>query len=312
VWLGEADQSLGICEALAACIPDWRRGPVLRTLPTLVRQRIFQIASGYADQNDATTLRTDPLLKAVCGRLPESGADLASQPSLSRLENAVDRHACAAMAEAVVTLYIRERQRRGAPTHLVLDVDGTDDAVHGHQEGGAYHGFYRKHIDHPLVVFDGQTDQLITAVLRPGRCHESRFVVLVPRRLLKRLCAVWPEISIKLRADSGFAVPRLSAWCEANGLTYTIGMIPDRRLAVMPPSCSPGRWPRARNTAGARSGWPARQPIKRARGSVHAAWSTKPKPSVKDPIHALSSPAAARTCWWSTTGTWIVASPRTG
>src|SRR5438046_6529441 len=72
VWLSEADQVLGICEALAACIPDWRRGPVLHTLPTLVRQRVFQIACGYADQNDATTLRSDPLLKAACGRLPDS------------------------------------------------------------------------------------------------------------------------------------------------------------------------------------------------------------------------------------------------
>jgi hypothetical protein len=233
VWLGEADQSLGICEALATCIPEWRRGPVVHDLPTLVRQRIFQIACGYADQNDATTLRSDPLLKAVCGRLPESGADLASQPTLSRLENAVDRHACEAMAEAVVALYIRERQRAGVPSHLVLDIDGTDDPIHGNQEGGAYHGFYREHIYHPLLVFDGQTNQLITAVLRPGRCHESRFVVLILRRLLKRLREAWPQVSIELRADSGFAVPRLYAWCEANRLTYTIGMIPNRRLAVI-------------------------------------------------------------------------------
>src|SRR2546422_4487602 len=166
------------------------------------------------------------------GRLPETGADLASQPTLSRLENAVDRHACEAMAEALVTLYIRERQRSGAPTQLVLDLDGTDDPVHGNQEGGGYHGFYREHMYHPLLVFDGQTNQLITAVLRPGRCHESRFVVLVLRRLLKRLRAVWPQVTIELRADSGFAVPRLYAWCEANGLTYTIGMIPNRRLVV--------------------------------------------------------------------------------
>jgi hypothetical protein len=141
VWLGEADQSLGICEALATCIPEWRRGPVLHDLPTLVRQRIFQIACGYADQNDATTLRSDPLLKAVCGRLPESGADLASQPTLSRLENAVDRHAGEAMAEAVVALYIRERQRAGVPSHLVLDIDGTDDPIHGNQEGGRITAF---------------------------------------------------------------------------------------------------------------------------------------------------------------------------
>jgi hypothetical protein len=233
VWLSEADQSLGICEMLAACIPEWRRGPVLHSLVTLVRQRIFQIACGYADQNDATTLRSDPLLKAICGRLPETGRDLASQPTLSRLENAVDRHACETMAEALAALYIRERQRNGAPTHLVLDVDGTDDPVHGNQEGGAYHGFYREHIYHPLLIFDGGTDQIITAILRPGRCHESRFVVLVLRRLIKRLRAAWPQVAIEIRADSGFAVPRLYAWCEANEITYSIGMIPNRRLAVI-------------------------------------------------------------------------------
>jgi hypothetical protein len=191
VWLAEADRAVGVCDAVAACIPEWRRGPVVHSLATLTRQRILQIACGYADQNDATTLRSDPLLKLVCGRLPEAGTDLASQPTFSRLENAVDRHACEAMAEALVTLYIRERQRSGVPTHLVLDLDGTDDPVHGNQEGGAYHGFYREHMYHPLLVFDGQTDQLITAVLRPGRCHESRFVVLVLRRLLKRLRAAW-------------------------------------------------------------------------------------------------------------------------
>ena len=102
---------------------------MLHSLPTLVRQRIFQIACGYADQNDATTLRSDPLLKAVCGRLPESGADLTSQPTLSRLENAVDRHACEAMAEALVAVYIRERQQTCALSTWVLDIDGTDDPI---------------------------------------------------------------------------------------------------------------------------------------------------------------------------------------
>src|SRR6266853_2375228 len=81
VWLAEADRAVGVCDALAACIPEWRRGPVVHSLATLARQRILQIACGYADQNDATTLRSDPLLKLVCGRLPETGADLASQPT---------------------------------------------------------------------------------------------------------------------------------------------------------------------------------------------------------------------------------------
>src|SRR5215208_1307219 len=90
-WLAEADTDLGLCAALAAVIPEWRRGPVRHALATLVRQRVFQIACGYEDQDDADFLRTDPLLKLVCGHLPETGRELASQPTFSRLENAVDR-----------------------------------------------------------------------------------------------------------------------------------------------------------------------------------------------------------------------------
>jgi hypothetical protein len=184
--LAHADAMLGLAAALARCIPEWRCGPVRHTLATLVRQRIFQIACGYADQDDADHLRSDPLLKLACGRLPESGADLASQPTFSRLENAVDRHAVEALAEALVDVYVRERGRAGPPTHLVLDLDGTDDPAHGQQEGVAYHGFYGQHMYFPLLVFDGQTNQLITAVLRPGNVHGSRFAVLVLRRLLKQ------------------------------------------------------------------------------------------------------------------------------
>ena len=232
-WLAEAETALGVCATRARCIPEWRRRRGQHSLETLVRQRIFQIACGYADQNDATTLRHDPLLKLVCGRLPDSGPDLASQPTLSRLENAVDRHAAERLAAALVDLYLRERSRHGPPARVLLDVDGTDDPAHGAQEGVAYHGFYQQHMYHPLLVFDGDTDQLITAVLRPGNTHGSRFIVLVLRRLVRRLRQAWPDIAIELRADSGCATPRLYAWCEANGVTYTIGLIPNARLEAL-------------------------------------------------------------------------------
>jgi hypothetical protein len=236
-WLAEADAALGLCDALAPCIPDWRRGPVRHSLATLLRQRVYQIACGYADQNDATTLRTDPLLKLVCGRRPTTGADLASQPTLSRLENAVDRHAVEALAVALVDLYIQERQRAGPPQRIVLDFDGTDDPAHGEQEGVGYHGYYGQYMYQPLLVFDGDTGHLITAVLRPGRCHGSRFAVLVLRRLVRRLRRAWPDLAIELRADSGFAIPRLYAWCEAHAVRYSIGLIPnptlERRAALL-------------------------------------------------------------------------------
>ena len=196
----------------------------------MVRQRVFQIACGYEDQDDADTLRSDPLLKLACGRLPKSEADLASQPTLSRLENAVDRHAVERLAEALADLYVRERGRAGVPARILLDLDGTADPAHGEQEGVAYHGYYRQHMYHPLLVFDGDTGHLITAVLRPGNVHGSRFVVLVLRRLLRKLRAAWPDVAVELRADSGFAVPRLYAWCEAQGVQYTMGLIPNPTL----------------------------------------------------------------------------------
>jgi Transposase DDE domain group 1 len=230
LWLAEAEAALGVCAALAACLPEWRRGPVRHSLEALVRQRVFQIACGYADQDDADSLRGGPLLKLACGRLPESGADLASQPTLSRLENAVDRPAVERLAEALGELYVRQRGWAGPPTRILVDLDGTDDPTHGRQEGSGYHGYYRQHQYFPLLAFDGDTGQLITAILRPGTVHGSRFAVLLLRRLLKKLRAAWPEVAVEVRADSGFAIPRLYAWCEANGVGYTIGLIPNPSL----------------------------------------------------------------------------------
>jgi hypothetical protein len=226
-WVAEAETALGVCAALAGEVPEWRRGGVRHSLEALVRQRVFQIACGDADQHDAATLRSDPLFTLACGRLPVSEPDLASQPTLSRLENAVDRWAVEHLAAALADLDIRERGQAGVPTRIVLDLDGTDDPAHGEQEGVRYHGYYRQHMYHPLLVFDGETGHLITAILRPGNVHGSRFVVLVLRRLLRKPRAAWPDVPVELRADSGFAIPRLFAWCEANRVDYTIGLIPN-------------------------------------------------------------------------------------
>ena len=136
-WLARADRALAVCVAVAACVPEWRRRAVRHSLEDLVRQRVYQIACGYADQNDAETLRRDPLLKLVCGQLPESGAELASQPTFSRLENAVDRRAIEEMAAALVKVYLRERGRGGRPERIRIDLDGTDDPAQGQQEGVA-------------------------------------------------------------------------------------------------------------------------------------------------------------------------------
>ena len=230
-WLAEAEAVLGLCAAFATATPEWRRGSVQHSRETLVRQRVFQIACGYADQDDADTLRHDPLLKLVCGRLPEGDPALASQPTFSRLENAVTRQACYRLAVTLVEVYRRERGRAGRPARLVLDLDSTDDPTHGQQEGTAYHAHYRQHMYHPLLIFDGETGQLVTAVLRPGNAPASRGVVPVLARLIPALRGHWPGIPIELRADGGFASPELYTFCEREALDYTIGLPSNARLA---------------------------------------------------------------------------------
>jgi hypothetical protein len=230
LWLVEADEELGLSAALAAAIPEWRRGPVRHALPTLVRQRLLQIACGYPDQNDATTLRHDPLFKLGCGRLPGSGPALASQPTLSRLDNAVDEASCAALAEVLLTTYLQARGRDGVPERILLDLDSTTDPTHGAQEGSAYHGYFGQHMYHPLLIFDGETDQLISARLRPGNAHASWDAVDELKRITTAIRACWPNVSLEIRADGGFAVPALYAYCEQAGITYTIGLVPNARL----------------------------------------------------------------------------------
>ncbi len=232
-WLAQVEAELEVCTALAQQVPEWRRGHVQHSLVALVRQRVYQIACGYEDQNDADDLRTDPLFKLVCGRLPETGDDLASQPTISRLENAPTARACYRMAVALGELYIAQRGRRGAPQNILLDIDSTDDPTHGAQEGSSYHGYYEQHMYHPLLVFDGTTGQLITAVLRPGNTHASRGIVPLLKRIVGRLRQAWPEVDIEIRADAGFATPAVYEYCEAEGIMYTVGLITNARLEAL-------------------------------------------------------------------------------
>jgi Transposase DDE domain group 1 len=231
-WLAAADAEIGIGAEIAACIADGRREARAHPLIVLICQRIYQIACGFADQNDADTLRHDPLFKFVCGHLPQSGAPLASQPTFSRLENAVSARDCYRIARALGLVYLRERGRDGTPTRIVLDCDSTDDPTHGNQEGSQYHGYYRQHMYHPLVIFDGDTDQLITAVLRPGNAHASKGIVAILTRIVRQLRATWPGVVIAIRADAGFAVPAVYDYCEAEGIELTIALLHNTRLAA--------------------------------------------------------------------------------
>jgi hypothetical protein len=229
-WLAKMDAEMGLCQIISECIPEWRTRKGRHTLPSLVKQRVYQIACGYEDQNDSNSLREDPLLKLVCGSLPESGAELASQPTISRLENAADVRCCHRIAEALFELYLRERGKDGAPGKILLDFDSTDDPTHGDQEGSYYHGYYKQHMYHPLLVFDGESGHLIGALLRAGNTHGSHSAVALLKRIVARLRHRWPEVEIEVRADAGFAVPAVYDYCEEEGITYTVGLITNNRL----------------------------------------------------------------------------------
>lgn len=230
VWLAEADSELGLCEALAEHVPEWRKRKARHSLQALIKQRVFQIACGYEDQNDSNSLRDDPLLKLFCGSMPQSGAKLASQPTISRLENAASTRACYRMAEALLELYLRERGKDGAPQKVLLDFDSTDDPAHGDQEGSFYHGYYRQRMYHPLLVFDGESGHLIGVLLRAGNTHGSHSAVALLKRIVARLRQRWPKVGIELRADAGFAVPAVYDYCEQEDITYTVGLITNNRL----------------------------------------------------------------------------------
>ncbi len=232
-WLAEADAELGVCERLAEHVPEWRSERVRHALVDLVRQRVYQIACGYEDQNDADALRCDALLTLMCGRLPETAPDLASQPTLSRRENAPTARACYRMAVALAQRSIAQRSKDGAPQTILLDVDATDDPTHGDQEGTSYHGYYAQHMYHRLRIFDGDTGHLITAILRPGNTHASHGVVSILTRVVGWLRQAWPEVNIALRADAGFASPAVYEYCEAESIAYTVGLITNARLEAM-------------------------------------------------------------------------------
>jgi hypothetical protein len=233
-WLAKMDSEKGLSQSISECVPEWRTRRGRHTLLALVKQRLYQIACGYEDQNDSNSLREDPLLKLVCGSMPESGADLASQPTICRLENAANRRSCYRIAQTLFELYLRERYKDGAaPKKILLDFDSTDDPTHGDQEGSYYHGYYEQHMYHPLLVFDGESGHLITAILRAGNTHASRSAVAILERIVARLRREWPEVEIEMRADAGFAVPALYEYCEKEGLDYTVGLITNPRLEAL-------------------------------------------------------------------------------
>jgi hypothetical protein len=220
----QADNALGLISGLRGCIVDRRDDRYTdHDLETLLRQRIYQIVAGYEDCNDANVVRKDPALKTACGR-KLSDEDLGSQPTLSRMENSLTNQDLYRTGEYFVDLYIR-RKRKRRPKKIVLDLDGTDDPTYGDQQLTFFHGYYDCYMYHPLVIYDADTGELISAVLRPGNKHASYGAVMVLQRIIPELKKAFPKAEIIIRGDAGFAVPELYEYCEQEGLKYVIGLI---------------------------------------------------------------------------------------
>src|SRR2546422_9361684 len=191
VLLKDPDEQLGLTHSLAAVLSD-PRDPrrVHFTHHDLLKQRVCQIAAGYEDANDANTLRDDPIFKLMLDRLPESGAPLASQPTLSRFENRVSRTELYRMARVLLEQYIASYDT--APTLIVLDVDDTEDRVHGQQEHARYDGYYGGYCFLPLHLYEGLSGRLITTILKATRFTGAQKLAVL-KRVVKRLRPAWPH-----------------------------------------------------------------------------------------------------------------------
>lgn len=238
ILLKACDATLGLSRRLAACLVDRRQeGKVEHTVRDLLRQRLFGIACGYADGNDAARLGDDPIHKLLLDRDAISGAMLASQPTLSRFENAATRADLYRMGEALAESVIeRHRRRLGRRCkRITIDLDPTDDPTHGGQQLTFFNGHYDTWCYLPVagfVSFNDEPDQyLVTYVLRPGNAPATRGAIGILRRLLERLREAFPRARVLVRLDGGFAAGELFEFLEGQGCDYVVAMAKNKRLA---------------------------------------------------------------------------------
>jgi Transposase DDE domain group 1 len=238
--LGAADCAIGMTARLATCFSDRRRREyVEHEVVTLIRQRVFGIALGYEDLNDHDELRHDPMMAISAGKLearredcaPVAGKSTLNRLELSRLEPTRYHKVCQnpiAIKRLLVDLFLEARAR--APREIVLDLDATDDPVHGNQEGGFFHGYYDHYCYLPLYIFCGR--DLLAAKLRSARVDAADGALEEVERIVARIRRRWPHVRIIIRADSGFARDDLMTWCEANGVHFVLGLAKNDRLVA--------------------------------------------------------------------------------
>ena len=225
------DERVRLTAQVAAALDDPRDPALTRqSLLSMVRQRVYGILADYEDQNDHDTLRTDPAFKLLAGRLPDD-PHLASQPTLSRFENAVSIADLWRLRDVLVDLFLQSFDT--PPHHLTLDIDAFDDPAHGQQQLVMFHGYYEQYQYLPIVVTCAENDLVLLVGLRHGTCHASLGADDDLRYLLGRLRAAWPDVHVHVRGDSGLGVPRMYDVCRELRLSYTFGIGMNARLRAL-------------------------------------------------------------------------------
>lgn len=230
--LKEIERRLNIVGRLAGCIRD-RRDPsrIEHTIEEMLRLRIFAIAAGYEDADDCDALRQDAAFKMAVGRLPESGRPLCSQPTMSRLENGPSRIETARMMMTMVDLFCDSFPR--PPKAITLDIDDTEDEVHGQQQMSLFNAHYDCHCFLPIHVYEATTGRPVTVILRQGSTPTGAEVRTVLRHIVRRIRRHWPKVRSTVRGDSHYGRPEAMAWCEENGVDFIFGLAGNKVLAAL-------------------------------------------------------------------------------
>lgn len=227
--LAEVERRLGLAERLARCLADPRAPERVRhTLAEMIRFRVLLIAAGYPDANDCDALRLDPAFKLAVGRLPESGEDLCSQPTMCRLENLPGTVALKRMMAAMVELFCDSFEE--VPRRIVLDIDDTCDPAHGGQQLALFHAHHNERCFLPVHVYEAITGRPVAVILRPGKTPDGVEVALILRHVIRAIRGRWPRVDVLVRGDSHYGRPEAMRWCERNRVGYAFGLAGNKVL----------------------------------------------------------------------------------
>lgn len=231
--LAQAERRLGLADRLAACIADPRdQSRVIHDLGDILRARMLAIACGYEDADDLDTLRHDPGFKLALGKLPADLIGLASQPTMSRWENAPTTRELVRLTGTLVDIYCASYPTQ--PAAVTLDIDETVDVVHGYQQLSFWNGHYGERCFLPIHVYDTATGRPVAMLLRTGKTPSGAETAGHIRRLIRRIRRHWPDTHITLRGDGHYGRPEIMAWCEAHGIDYVFGLPGNKVLHADP------------------------------------------------------------------------------